>query len=55
MYNKPIPSTDLNYNKYVTELDIETTIPDSSDCKDLKYCYQPVGHIVTGDLKIITD
>ena len=28
-YNKPIRSTVLNYNKLVTELDIETTIPDS--------------------------
>ena len=28
-YNKPILSTVLNYNKLVTELDIETTIPDS--------------------------
>ena len=23
--------------------------------KTLKYCYQPADHIVTGDLKIITD
>ena len=22
-------------------------------CKDSKYCYQPAGHIVTGDLKIL--
>ena len=28
-YNKPIWSTVLKYNKLVTELDIETTIPDS--------------------------
>ena len=28
-YNKPICSTVFNYNKLVTELDIETTIPDS--------------------------
>ena len=27
--NKPIRSTVFNYNKLVTELDIETTIPDS--------------------------
>ena len=27
----------------------------SWDCKDSKYCYQPTGHIVIGDLKIITD
>ena len=28
-YNKTIHSTVFNYNKLVTELDIETTIPDS--------------------------
>ena len=44
-YNKPIRSTVFNYNKLVTELDIENSIP----------CYQPTGHIVTGDLKIIND
>ena len=50
-YNKPIRSTVFNYNKLVTELDIENSIPDSWDCKD-SYCYQPAGHIVTVDLKI---
>ena len=35
--------------------DIENSIPDSRDCKDSKYCYQPAGHIVTGHLKTITD
>ena len=54
-YNKPIRSTVFNYNKWVTELDIDNSIPDSWDCKDSKYCYQPAGHLVTGDLKIITD
>ena len=28
-YNKPIRSTDFNYNKLVTELDFENSIPDS--------------------------
>ena len=28
-YNKPICSTVFNYNKLVTELDIENSIPDS--------------------------
>ena len=28
-YNKPIRSTVSNYNKLVTELDIENSIPDS--------------------------
>ena len=26
-----------------------------SSSLDSEYCYQPAGHIVTGDLKIITD
>ena len=43
------------YTSLVTEVDIENSIPDSQDCIDSKYCYQPAGHIVTGDLKIITD
>ena len=54
-YNKPSRSTVFNYNKLVTELDIENSIPDSWDCKDSTYCYRPSGHIVTGDLNIITD
>ena len=28
-YNKPIRSTVFNYNKLVTELDIENSFPDS--------------------------
>ena len=42
-------------NKLVTELDIENSISDSYHCKDSKYCYQPAGHAVTGNLKVITD
>ena len=54
-YNRPIRITVFNNNKLVTELDIENSIPDSRDCKNSKFCYQPAGHIVTGDLKFITD
>ena len=54
-YNKPIRNTILNFNKLVSDLDIETSSPDSWDCKDSKLCYQPAGHIVTSNLKIITD
>ena len=53
-YNKPIRNTILNFNKLVSGLDTETSSPDSSDFKDSKFCYQPAGHIVTGNLKIIT-
>ena len=54
-YNKPIRNTILNFNKSISDLDIETSSPDSWDCNDSKFCYQPAGHIVTGNLKIITD
>ena len=54
-YNKPIRKTILNFNKLVSDLDIETSSPDSRDCKDSKFCYQPAGNIVTGNLKIIID
>ena len=54
-YNKPICNTILNFNKLVSDLDIETSSPDSWDCKYSKFCYQPAGHIVTGNLKIITN
>ena len=47
-YNIPIRNTILNFNKLVSDLDIETSYPDSWDCKDSKFCYQPAGHIVTG-------
>ena len=40
-YNKPVRNTILNFNKLVSDLDIETS--------------SPAGHIVTGNLKIITD
>ena len=54
-YNKPIRSTIFNFNKLVAYLDIDTKTPDSLDCKNSKFCYEPAGHIITGNLKIISD
>ena len=54
-YDKPIISTIFNFNKLVAELDIDTKTPDSRDCKNSKFCYEPAGHIITGNLKIISD
>ena len=54
-YNKPIRNTIFNFNKLVSDLDIHANTPKSRDCKDSKYVYQPAGHIVTGNLKIISD
>ena len=46
-FNKPIRNTILNFNKLVSDLDIEISSPDSWDWKDSEFCYQPAGHIVT--------
>ena len=50
----------LNY--YLTEVQYTMYLPvvqylilTHYNCKDSKYCYQPAGHIVTGDLKFIND
>ena len=37
------------------EHEFKLKITKYDNCKDSKYCYQPAGHLVTGDLKIITD
>ena len=54
-YNKPIRGATFNFNKLVSDLDIETYTPDSSDSKDSKYVYPAAGHVITGNLKIISD
>ena len=45
----------FNIIKLVFDLDIETCTPDTGDCKDSKYVYSAVGHVITGNLKIYYD
>ena len=45
----------LNFNQLVSDLYTETSSTEFWDCKDSTFCYQPAGHIGTGELKIITD
>ena len=54
-YNKPIRSTIFNFNILVANLDIDTKTPDSLNCINSKFCYEPAGHIITGNLTIISD
>ena len=54
-YNKPIRNTVFNFNKLVSDLDIHANIPEAWDCKDSKFIYPAAGHIMTGNLKIISD
>ena len=54
-YNKPIRNTVFNSNKFVSDLDIHANTPESWDYKDSKFIYPAAGHIMTGNLKIISD
>ena len=54
-YKKPIRGTIFNYNKIVADLNINDNMPESCDCTASKFCYAPVGHVLTGDFSIIKD
>ena len=54
-YNTPIRNTVFNFNKLVSDLDIHATTPETWDCKDSKFVYPAAGHIMTGNLKIISN
>ena len=55
-YNKPICNTIPNFNKLVSILIlILKVVPLILQIVDSKLCYQPAGHIVTGNLRIIID
>ena len=46
---------DTEANKLVSDLDVHANTPESWDCKDSKFMYPAAGHIMTGNLKIISD
>ena len=54
-YNKPLRNTRFIFNKLVSDLDIHANTPESWDCKDSKFIYPAAGHVITGNLKIISD
>ena len=54
-YNKPIRSTVFNFNKIVTDTDIDSNTPDSWDCQNSNYLYPSTGHVITGNLNVISD
>ena len=46
----------FNQKKVVEELDIDKGAGNMCcDCSRSKYCYEPAGHVITGDLKIVKD
>ena len=54
-YNNPIRNTEFNFNKLVSDLDIHANTPETWDCKDSKFMYPAAGHIMTWNLKMISD
>ena len=55
IFNFNIFKAIFNFNKLVSDLDIETCTPDSCACKDSKYVYPAAGHVITDNLKILSD
>ena len=54
-YNKPIRSTIFNFNRIVTDIDIDSNTPDSLDCQNSNYLYPSAVHVITGNLNVIPD
>ena len=52
-YTKPIRNKIINYNSAI--LQPEDEIPDSCSCTSSPFINQDIGHIITGNLGIITD
>ena len=48
-------STIFNFNKSVTDINIDSKTPDSCDCQNPNYLYPPTGHVITGNLNVIPD
>ena len=44
-YNKPIRNIIFNFNKLVSDLDIDANTPDSRECKDSKFIYPSCCHV----------
>ena len=51
--NKQIRYTIFNFNKLVTNINMDGNTPDSGDCRDCNYLYPPAGHVITGNLNVI--
>ena len=54
-YKKPTRGLIFNYNKIVSDLDIQASTPLQCDCSSSRFCYGPAGHIITGNLNVIKD
>ena len=51
----PLLTSIFNFNKIVTDINIDSNTPDSWDCQNANYLYPPAGHVITGNLNVIPD
>ena len=53
MYTKPIGLTIFNFRKVAQEHDINEPLNNQCACKQSNFLYQPLGHVIAGDLRVI--
>ena len=49
----PIGPTIFNFRKVAREHDINEPLNNQCACKQSNFLYQPLGHVITGDLRVI--
>ena len=52
-YTKPIGPTIFNFRKVAREHDINEPLNNHCACKQSNFLYQPLGHVITRDLRVI--
>ena len=54
-YSSPVAPKIFNYKNVLQGLNTEniTRNPSACSCKATEFCYNPAGHIITGDLNIV--
>ena len=57
VYTTPIASTHFNYKHVLRDFNIDDfkSIPPYCTCASFPFIYNPTGHVITGDLKIINN
>ena len=52
-YTKPIGPTIFNFRRVAREHDINEPLNNQCACKQSNFLYQPLGHVITGYLRVI--
>ena len=54
-YKKPKRNLIHNNNQTLSMIDTDTIEPTTCDCSNSKFYYASAGHVITGDVNVITD